>query len=405
MYFRCIVSRKISEDVGLLLLKEKKKKKSAGEHCHTSNDTLSQLHRRRSLAASTKDFRDETATKRANRARRSPSVARQSCNSSAKRCVRRGAAALGMALRFKKDQKPTPGFHAIDISNLPDPRAADRARAAEELHAAVRIQAGLRMLRARRTAQDLREAKAQAAAVTCLQSFARGAAARADLARRRQEAREQGAKQQLAAAIIQEHYRQTRPREGGAVGLGGEAGSSSSAEGAETLGDAFVIRNLDTGEVVSLELGAGDASGKDLKLSFGTLQQNPQAWEALKADSKGAPIYLLTGPPRAHARACHASPPPAAAQACWRSSRHRPRSPSARTSCACGRSDTCTPLTTRSATSTSLLTCSRRAARSRSRTHRSSLLVRARAALEPPTPAWAARLGCCPGQRKPQPVR
>jgi len=40
MYFRCIVSRKISEDVGLLLLKEKKKKKSAGEHCHTSNDTL-----------------------------------------------------------------------------------------------------------------------------------------------------------------------------------------------------------------------------------------------------------------------------------------------------------------------------------------------------------------------------
>jgi len=192
-----------------------------------------------------------------------------------------------MALRFKKDQKPTPGFHAIDISNLPDPRAADRARAAEELHATVRIQAGLRMLRARRTAQDLREAKAQAAAVTCLQSFARGAAARADLARRRQEAREQGAKQQLAAAIIQEHYRQTRPREGGAVGLGGEAGSSSSAEGAETLGDAFVIRNLDTGEVVSLELGAGDASGKDLKLSFGTLQQNPQAWEALKADSKG----------------------------------------------------------------------------------------------------------------------
>lgn len=194
-----------------------------------------------------------------------------------------------MAFRFKKDQKPTPGFHAIDISNLPDPRAADRARAAEELHAAVRIQAGLRMLRARRTAQGLREAKAQTAAVTCLQSFARGAAARADLARRRQEAREQEAKQQLAAAIIQEHYRQTHPPEGGAVGRGGEAGSSSSAEGADALGDAFVIRNLDTGEAVSLELGAGDASGKDLKLSFGTLQQNPQAWEALKADSKGAP--------------------------------------------------------------------------------------------------------------------
>ena len=206
-----------------------------------------------------------------------------------------------MAFRFKKEQKPTPGFHAIDISNLPDPRAADRARAAEELHAAMRIQAGLRMLRARRTGQVLREAKAQRAAVTCLQSFARGAAARADLARRQQEAREQKAKQQLAAAIIQEHYRQTHPPEGGAVGRGGEAGSSSSAEGAEPLGDAFVIRNLDTGEAVSLELGAGDASGKDLKLSFGTLQQNPQAWEALKADSKGAPpphLEPMRGVPR-----------------------------------------------------------------------------------------------------------
>ena len=295
-----------------------------------------------------------------------------------------------MAFRFKKEQKPTPGFHAIDISNLPDPRAADRARAAEELHAAVRIQAGLRMLRARRTGQVLREAKAQRAAVTCLQSFARGAAARADLARRQQEARQQEAKQQLAAAIIQEHYRQTHPPEGGAVGRGGEAGSSSSAEGSEPLGDAFVIRNLDTGEAVSLELGAGDASGKDLKLSFGTLQQNPQAWEALKADSKGAPPPDLE-PMRGRATP---SPPPAAAQACWRSSRHRPRSPSARTSCACGRSDTCTPLTTRSATSTSLPTCSRRAARSRSRTHRSSLLVRARARLNPPhlpgRPGWAA---------------
>ena len=194
-----------------------------------------------------------------------------------------------MSFRFKKKEKPTPGFHAIDISNLPDPRAADRARAAEELRAAVRIQAGLRMLRAIRTGQVLREAKAQRAAATCLQSFARGAAARADVARRQQEARQQEAKQQLAAAIIQEHYRQTHPPEGGAVGRGGEPGSSSSAEGAEPVGDAFVIRNLDTGEAVSLELGAGDAPGKDLKLSFGTLQQNPQAWEALKADSKGAP--------------------------------------------------------------------------------------------------------------------
>ena len=194
-----------------------------------------------------------------------------------------------MAFLFKKDQpKPAPGFHAIDISNLPDPRSADRdiakQLASEEIIAAVRIQTGVRMLRARRTAQDLRGAKVQTAAVTCLQSFARGAAARTDAARRQQEE----AQQQLAAAIIQEHYRQSHPPEGGVVGWGREAGSSS-AEGAETPPDAFVIRNLDTGEAVSLELSAGDASGKDLKLSFGTLQQNPQAWEALKADSKGAP--------------------------------------------------------------------------------------------------------------------
>ena len=205
-----------------------------------------------------------------------------------------------MAFLFKKDQpKPAPGFHAIDISNLPDPRSADRdiakQLACEEIIAAVRIQTGVRMLRARRTAQDLRGAKVQTAAVTCLQSFARGAAARTDSARRQQEE----AQQQLAAAIIQEHYRQSHPPEGGVVGWGREAGSSS-AEGAETPPDAFVIRNLDTGEAVSLELSAGDASGKDLKLSFGTLQQNPQAWEALKADSKGAPTPS-TAPPPAHA--------------------------------------------------------------------------------------------------------
>ena len=193
-----------------------------------------------------------------------------------------------MAFLFKKDQpKPAPGFHAIDISNLPDPRSQDRdiARqlASEEIIAAVRIQTGVRMLRARRTAQ------VQTAAVTCLQSFARGAAARTGLARGQQEAGGERAQQHLAAAIIQEHYRQNHPPEGREVGWGGEAGSSSSAEGAETPPDAFVIRNLDTGEAVSLELSAGDASGKDLKLSFGTLQQNPQAWEALKADSKGAP--------------------------------------------------------------------------------------------------------------------
>lgn len=285
-----------------------------------------------------------------------------------------------MAFLFKKDQpKPASGFHAIDISNLPDPRSADRdiakQLACEEIIAAVRIQTGVRMLRARRTAQDLRGAKVQTAAVTCLQSFARGAAART-LARRQQEALEEEALQQhSAASMLEEQYRDNHPPEGGVVGWGGEASSSSSAEGAAPPPDAFVIRNLDTGEAVSLELSAGDASGKDLKLSFGTLQQNPQAWEALKADSKGAPTPS-TAPPPAHAPRATLTASDAA-QDCWRSSRHPPPSPSARTSCACGRSDTCTPLTTRSATSTSLRTCSRQAARSRSRTHRSSLLVRA----------------------------
>jgi len=64
----------------------------------------------------------------------------------------------------------------------------------------------------------------------------------------------------------------------------------------------FTIRNLDTGEEVVITLDAADldpdpqlrpVSKSDLdphlrsKLSFGTLQQNPQAWEALKAESKG----------------------------------------------------------------------------------------------------------------------
>jgi len=198
-----------------------------------------------------------------------------------------------MAFLFKKDQpKPASGFHAIDISNLPDPRADERDSAeaallSEAIVAAVRIQTGLRMLRARRTAQDLRGARVQTVAVTCLQSFARGAAART-LARRQQEALEEEALQQhSAASMLEEQYRDNHPPEGGVVGWGGEASSSSSAEGAAPPPDAFVIRNLDTGEAVSLELSAGDASGKDLKLSFGTLQQNPQAWEALKADSKG----------------------------------------------------------------------------------------------------------------------
>ena len=213
------------------------------------------------------------------------------------------ALALRMAFLFKKDQpKPASGFHAIDISNLPDPRADERDSAeaallSEAIIAAVRIQTGLRMLRARRAAQDLRGARVQTVAVTCLQSFARGAAART-LARRQQEALEEEALQQhSAASMLEEQYRDNHPPEGGVVGWGGEASSSSSAEGAAPPPDAFVIRNLDTGEAVSLELSAGDASGKDLKLSFGTLQQNPQAWEALKADSKGAPTPSTTPPP------------------------------------------------------------------------------------------------------------
>lgn len=263
--------------------------------------------------------------------------------------------------------------------------------------AAIRIQTGLRMHQARRTAQGLREARVQTTAVTFLQSYMRGAATRSAMPRLQKQALEEKARRYTAAQMIQEqHRRKHAPAPGSGAAAGGAFDDTPLP-----AADAFVIRNLDTGEAVSLELGAEEgAQDKDLKLSFGTLQQNPQAWEALKADSKGAPPPHLE-PMRGRATP---SPPPAAAQACWRSSRHRPRSPSARTSCACGRSDTCTPLTTRSATSTSLPTCSRRAARSRSRTHRSSLLVRARA-LEPRTPAWAARLGCCAGQRKPQPVR
>mmetsp|Transcript_271 Transcript_271/g.603 ORF Transcript_271/g.603 Transcript_271/m.603 type:complete len:307 (+) Transcript_271:84-1004(+) len=192
-----------------------------------------------------------------------------------------------MAFLFKKDQsKPTPGFHAIDISSLPDRSAEpDSAKGnPEEIMAAVRIQSGLRMLRARRTAQGLRGARAQTAASTLLQSYARGAAARADLARRQKKALEEKASQHTAASMIQEQYRRKHPPEKGA---GGEAGSCSWTEGAMPTADAFVIKNLDTGEAVSVELGAGDAPDQDVKLSFGTLQQNPQAWEALKADSKG----------------------------------------------------------------------------------------------------------------------
>ena len=307
-----------------------------------------------------------------------------------------------MAFLFKKEQpKPAPGFHAIDISGLvTPPKASDPDKAqqldgnTEEIMAAIRMQTGLRMLRARRTAQGLREVKVQASAATFLQSFARSAATRTDLARRQKKALEETALRHTAASMIQEQYRQNRPAE---VGAGGEASSSSGAEGAMPAADAFVIKNLDTGEAVSVELGPGDTPGKDLKLSFGTLQQNPQAWEALKADSKGAPTPCTVSPP---ASPCTAPPPPhaprapppahapratsatasrLAAQDCWRSSRPPLRSPSARISSASGRSDTFTPLTTRFAISTSPRTCSRQAARRAYRTLRSSSSVRATA--------------------------
>lgn len=293
-----------------------------------------------------------------------------------------------MSFFFRKDDKPKPGFHAIDVSQLPAPThksapadpASCIAGTPEEVMAAIRIQTGLRILQARRTAQGLREARVHLTAATLLQAFARGSVTRTAMPTLKKEALEVKARRYTAAALIQEQHRRKHPS---AAALSGEAGSSS-LEGGEMLApEAFVIRNLDTGEAVSLELGA-DAmpQGKGMKLSFGTLQQNPQAWEALKTDSKGAPSPLpaqgpgLDRPAPTLARADRAAPRPppplqpptrvdsavpAPLQDCSRSSPRRRPSPSARTSCACGRSGTCTPRTTRSATSTSLRTCSRRA--------------------------------------------
>lgn len=150
--------------------------------------------------------------------------------------------------------------------------------------AAIRIQTGLRMHQARRTAQGLREARVQTTAVTFLQSYMRGAATRSAMPRLQKQALEEKARRYTAAQMIQEQHRRKHPPAPGSGVAAGGAFDDTPLPAA----DAFVIRNLDTGEAVSLELGAEEgAQDKDLKLSFGTLQQNPQAWEALKSDSKG----------------------------------------------------------------------------------------------------------------------
>jgi len=57
--------------------------------------------------------------------------------------------------------------------------------------------------------------------------------------------------------------------------------------------EPFVIRNLDTGEIISIPM--TDGTSEDLvdpelvrqKLSFGTISQNPEAWQALKEEAQG----------------------------------------------------------------------------------------------------------------------
>jgi hypothetical protein len=222
--------------------------------------------------------------------------------------------------------KPTPGFHAIDIDSLPSPPARSSAPGApagaeatigkpEEVMAAIRIQTGLRMHQARRTAQGLREARVQTTAVTFLQSYMRGAATRSAMPRLQKQALEEKARRYTAAQMIQEQHRRKHPPAPGSGAAAGGAFDDTPLPAA----DAFVIRNLDTGEAVSLELGAEEgAQDKDLKLSFGTLQQNPQAWEALKSDSKGAPNAFV--PPPTSPWAPHeANPARRDADGLWRS--------------------------------------------------------------------------------------
>ena len=182
----------------------------------------------------------------------------------------------------KAPAKPTPGFHPIELPEDPKPREY----APDEVEAAIRLQAGIRMIRARRTAQGLRGAKIQHAAAASVQAFFRGGATRTAMSALKKEKLEQKATRHTAAQRIQEQFRNTHPPESSEA-------PPDEGDGALPPAEAFVIRNLDTGEAVSLELGKsdGDAGASTLVpgqvVSFGTLQQNPQAWEALKGDSKG----------------------------------------------------------------------------------------------------------------------
>lgn len=180
-----------------------------------------------------------------------------------------------------KPAKPTPGFHPIELPEDPKPREY----APEEVEAAIRLQAGIRMIRARRTAQGLRGAKIQHAAAVSLQAFFRGGATRSAMPELKKKALEEKATRYTAAQRIQEQFRKTHPPEPSDE-------PQDEGDGALPPAEAFTIRNLDTGEAVSLELGKSDGDGavevvSGQVVSFGTLQQNPQAWEALKSDSKG----------------------------------------------------------------------------------------------------------------------
>ena len=168
---------------------------------------------------------------------------------------------LSMAWLFSSnrpaDQNITPGFHPIDIpepaySSAPDDtRSLGVVGTREEMIAAIRLQAGLRGIRARRTATGMREALVHAAAATAIQAFARGTSTRADMPRIQKEALEEKAKRYTAASVIQDQYRRKYASD--------TATQAASSTDASPPTDAFVIKNLDTGEAVSLELGAEQA--------------------------------------------------------------------------------------------------------------------------------------------------
>jgi len=243
----------------------------------------------------------------------------------------------------KAPAKPTPGFHPIELPEDPKPREY----APDEVEAAIRLQAGIRMIRARRTAQGLRGAKIQHAAAASVQAFFRGGATRTAMSALKKEKLEQKATRHTAAQRIQEQFRNTHPPESSEA-------PPDEGDGALPPAEAFVIRNLDTGEAVSLELGKSDG---DAGASALVPRRSCRSARCSRTRRRGR-----------RSRATR--------RGCSRSSPRRRRSRSARTSCACGRSDTSTRRTTRSATSTSRPTCSRPARSSRFRTRRSSLSVR-----------------------------